>query len=149
MKHISIWISLAALVVAMVSLYISVRKFARERKLESARKRTELMSRLYDAISSTKLSAELCKSSIERFSSKECRESWNKLIPQFKTSIDVLETQHAILKMNGGKIDSLLLENYTPDVVAQLKTSEHLQGLAKAAIEQCANCKKNVADTES
>lgn len=149
MNNISIWISLAALVVAIVSLYISVHKLRRERKLESARKRTELMSKIYDAIGPMKLAAELCKSSIEQFPSKECQESWNELIPQIKVSIGGLEEQYALLESRGGDIDSLLLEKVTPNIVAQLKTSEQLQGLAKAAIEQCATCRKNVADAKS
>ena len=84
---LSSWIALSALVISLISLYISIRKLNYERKLESARKRTELMNRLSDSKENLENSLNYCK--LARPFSRECKDRWQAHLPKIERNMSI------------------------------------------------------------
>ena len=138
---LSSWIALSALVISLISLYISIRKLNYERKLESARKRTELMNRLSDSKKNLENSLNYCK--LARPFSRECKDRWQAHLPKIERNIKGINEAYSKLEKSGHDVNPLKLENVTPEIYGLLKDSEFLQSELKELLEMCLLCPEN------
>jgi hypothetical protein len=135
---ISSCISLCALAISVISLYVSLRKLDRERKMDSAKKRTELMNRLSDAKRNLETSLSYCK--LPRPASKECKDRWQAHLPGIESIIKKIGATYQKLDQYGHNIDPLKLETMTPEIYEVLKVSEDSRSELKELLEMCLSC---------
>jgi uncharacterized protein YeeX (DUF496 family) len=138
---LSSWIASFALIISIISLYISIRKLNYERKLESARKRTELLNRLSDYKRNLINSLNCCK--LARPVSRECKDRWQDHLPKIENEIKRINEIYYKLEKCGYNIDPLKFENITPTIYGLLKDSEVLQSEFKDLREMCLLCPVN------
>jgi len=135
------WISLLALMISILSLYISIRKLNYERKIESARKRTELMNRLSDSKRSLETSLRYCN--FARPVLKECQDKWQAHIPKIEGLIESIDKSYAVLEKCGDDINPLRFESITPGIYKSLREFESLQIEFKELLDWCSSCPQN------
>lgn len=139
---LSSWIALSALVISIISLFISIRKLKYERKLEAARKRTELMNRLSDSKRNLENSLSYCK--LSRPISKECKDRWQAHLPKIERNIKKIdEAYHRMEQYEYNNIDPLKLEIITPEVYDILRDTESQRYEFKELLEMCLSCPLN------
>jgi hypothetical protein len=138
---VSAWISLFALLIAILSLYVSMRKLRYEKRLESARKRTELMNSLLDSKRNLETSLKYCK--YARPVRTACQDKWQGHIPGLERTIEGIDESYADLQGVGHKVDPLKLEVLTPKIYKSLQNSESLQNGFKELLDSCASCPEN------
>jgi len=139
------WVSLCALVISAISLYVSLRKLRYERKLESAKKRTELMNRLSDAKRYLEDSLSYCK--LSRPASQECKDRWQHHLPGIEKTIKKIDETYQRLGKYGHNMDPLMLENITPEVHEVLRVSEISRSELKELMEMCLSCSSSKAES--
>ena len=134
----SIWISLSALLIALLSLCVSIRKLKYERRLESAQKRTELMNNLLDSKRNLETSLKYCK--FARPVRTACQDKWQRHIPGIEKVIEGIDKSYVDVQKIGYKVDPLKLEVITPEIYELLQESESMQTEFKELLDMCASC---------
>jgi hypothetical protein len=137
----SSWIALSALVISIIGVFISIRKLNYERKLESARKRTELMNRLSDVKRNLKDSLKYCK--LSRPISKECKDRWQAHLPNIERDINNIDEAYHELEKLGHNIDPLQFERITPKIYSLLISTKSDEDTIKELLEMCLSCPAN------
>lgn len=141
MPSLSSLVSVLALIVSLVSLYVSIRRFAYEKNLESAKTATDLMNMLSDNTINLRASLNHCQWA--RPARQECQERWQSHIPEIQSSLACLDDSYATLERHGPAVDRLSLERIAPRIHRSLRESDNVQKQLKELLEMCSTCPLN------
>lgn len=136
-KDISaIHISLVALGISIISLFLGVSKF----RLSAAEKRTEIMMKLLD----TKIRFERCLRIYQERShylkDKDCLKRWSNHIPGSENNIKEIDRLYRKIEKMAGFFGPVGLESFMPEITGLLKQAEELESETRELEKMCLNC---------
>lgn len=133
----SIWISIASIIIAVITLIITLKRFSYDRTLQGAQKRTELLAKVGTMI-------EEAKKVLHGFESMDpqltfCKDAHPRLLSLAKAQVANFQALYVSIEQDASAA-AVSLERFHPAVVQMAKGGEEVQRTANQVLKNCEDC---------